>query len=84
MSHRLALGLLGQKRLALAQRFFRMFALGEVTANSLHANRLAVAEDQTRADFESNSFALLGDNVDLVNSRNTLTSLLRHHLAREG
>src|ERR1051325_5578633 len=83
MSHSLALGLLGQKRLALAQRFFRMLALGEVAPDSLHADRFAVIEDQTRADFEPDSFALLRDDIDFVNSRDALARLLRHHVARE-
>src|SRR5215470_18820408 len=52
MSHGLALGLLGQECLTLPQRLFRMLALGEVAADSLHADRFAIAEDQARADFE--------------------------------
>src|SRR6185369_4547736 len=36
VSHGLALRLLGQECLALAQRFFRMLALGEIASDSLH------------------------------------------------
>src|SRR5690349_19915782 len=83
VSHGLTLGLLGQGCLALTQHFFRMLKLGEITSDSLHADGLAVAEDQTRADFESKSFTLFRNNVDLVNGRNTLARLLRDHLTRE-
>src|ERR1051326_7779948 len=83
MGHRLALSLLGQIGLTLAQDFFRLLAFREVSPDSLHADRVAVTEDQTRAHFEPDSFALLRDDVDFVNGRNTLTRLLGHHLYRE-
>src|SRR5689334_7006258 len=68
MSHRLALDLLGQEGLTLAQRLFRMLALGEVAPDALHANGLAVSNHQTRTDFEPDTFALFRDDVDLINS----------------
>src|SRR5689334_4351521 len=51
MRHRLALRLLGQVRLALAQRFLRMLALREVTPDALDADRFTVAKHQASADF---------------------------------
>src|SRR5215813_11141416 len=83
MRHRLALCLLRKKSLALAQYFFRMFTLGEVARDSLHANRFTVAEDQSRTDFETNTTAILGDDFELVNSRYFLAGLVSNHFARE-
>src|ERR1041385_629902 len=68
MGHRLALSLLGQVGLTLAQHFFRLLALGEVTPDPLHADRLAVTEDQARADFQPDSFALLDRKSTRLNS----------------
>src|SRR5262245_6560354 len=82
MRHCFALGLLGYESLTLAQNLFRLLALGEIAPDSLHANRFAVTENQARADLESNAVALLRDDIDLVNSRNALTRLLLHHVAR--
>src|SRR4029079_2055778 len=83
MRHRLTLCLLREESLALAQYLFRVFALGEVARDSLHANWFAVAEDQPRADFETNTTSILRDDVDLINGRNFLTCFVSDHLARE-
>src|SRR6185369_14733841 len=69
MRHRFALRLLREKSLALPQNLFRMFTLREVARDALHANRFAVAEDQPRADFETNTMTIIRVDVDLVNSR---------------
>src|ERR1700752_12446 len=45
MRHSLALGLLREVSLAFAQCFFRVFAFGQITTDSLHADRFAIAED---------------------------------------
>src|SRR5215216_1479602 len=54
-THGLALGLLGQRLF----RTFGMLALREVARDSLNTNRLSVAANQTRTNFESNTTSLL-------------------------
>src|SRR6185369_17357145 len=76
MRHRLALRLLREESLALTQYLFGMFPLGKIARDSLHANRFAIAEDQSRTDFETNTTTILGDDVDLVNSRHFLAGLV--------
>src|ERR1044072_620703 len=83
MRHRLTLRLLRKKGLALTQYLFGIFTLSEIARDSLHANRFSLAEDQPRADFETNATTILRNDVDLVNSRNFLAGLVSDHLARE-
>src|SRR5262249_5117049 len=72
-----------EEGLALTQNLFRMFTLCEIARDALYANRFAVAEDQPRADFETNTTTILRDDVDLVNGRYFLAGLVRNHFARE-
>ena len=59
MRHRLALCLLGQVSLTLPQRFFGMFAFGQIAADTLNTDRFAITKDQPSTDFEPNTTPML-------------------------
>src|SRR5882724_5160546 len=77
MRHGLALRLLGQ-------HFFRAFAFCQIATHTLDTNRFALAIYKSRTNFEPYSTTTLRNDLELVNRRDLLISLLVDHLAGQG
>src|SRR5882724_1062349 len=77
MRHGLALRLLGQD-------FFRAFAFRQIATHTLDTDRFALAIYKSRTDFKPYPTTTLRNDLQLINRRNLLISLLGDHLSGKG